>query len=70
MMKLEDIRKGSVIRDEYGAKYLVVNIKEDKNVIEALDQKFDIISLGIYPWIKNYDLVENISIGRIVEFLF
>lgn len=70
-MKIEDVRRGSVIQDDhgYGSRYLVVKIKKDKNAIEALDQKFNMVSLGIDPWIKNYDLVEEINIDSIIEFL-
>ena len=68
-MKIEDVRKGSVIKDEYGLKYLVFKVDVERNVIEALDQEFDNVSLGINPWLKNYNLIENINMDYVIECL-
>ena len=67
-MTIENIKPGTVIRDSFNHRYLVVNINIEKNAVKCLDDKFSEVSIGI-DWIKEYDYVEDLDINEITKIL-
>ena len=67
-MTIENIKPGTVLRDSFNHRYLVVNISTEKNAIRCLDDKFGEVSICI-DWIKEYDYVEDLDINETIKIL-
>lgn len=65
-MSITKIKRGSIIEDEKGKRYLVVLIGDER--LKALDQKFDPVSIGL-KWINQFHLVEDVNLDYIIKFL-
>lgn len=65
-MSITKIKRGSVIEDEKGKRYLVVLIGDER--LKALDQKFDPVSIGL-KWINQFHLIEDVNLDYIIKFL-
>lgn len=65
-MSITKIKRGSIIEDNKGKRYLVVLIGDDR--LKALDQKFDPVSIGL-KWINQFHLIEDVNLDYIIKFL-